>query len=109
MVEDANIDVVDRADEADVASVGRGSARDGEEVSVVAAQPHRGLTVAAQAQHDLFVDLADQDHLCNLNCGFVTDAKAAAKLDRESETLHVVSDLRTAAVDDYRVQPDILQ
>ena len=88
---------------------GAGLARDAEELPVVAAQPDRRLAVAVQAQDDVLVDLADEDHLGHLDGLGVGHAQAADELDRQPQALHVGGDLRAAAVDDDRVQPDVLE
>ena len=88
---------------------GADAAGDAEERAVVAAQAHRRLAVAAQAQDDLLVDLPDEHHLGHLDRVLVGHAQAAHELDRQAEALHVGGDLRSAAVHDDRVQPDVLQ
>ena len=88
---------------------GRRLARDAEQRAVVAAEADRGLAVAVQAQDDVLVDLADEDHLGDLDGLLVADAQPVDELDRHAEALHVVGDVRAAAVDDDRVQPDVLQ
>ena len=109
VVEDVDVDALDAPDEADVLAVRGGLARDAEQQAVVAAQPDRGLAVAVQAQDDVLVDLADEDHLGHLDGVGVADAQAADELHRQPEALHVGRDLRAAAVDDDRVDPDVLE
>jgi hypothetical protein len=83
---------------------GPGRGGDAEQQPVVAAQPDRRLAVAAEPQHDVLVDLADQHHLRDLDGVGVGDAEAADELDRHVEPLHVGGDVRPAAVDDDRVE-----
>jgi hypothetical protein len=85
------------------------TAADAEQQPVVAAQSDRGLAVAVQAQDDVLVDLADEDHLGHLDGLRARHAQAAHELHGHPEALHVGGDLRAAAVDDDRVQPDVLQ
>ena len=101
--------MVDRPNEADVAAVGGGTARNTEEVAVIAAQPNRWLAVTPEPQHDLFVDLADQHHLRDLNRRLVADAQPTAKLDREAKPLHVFGDLGASTVHNDRVEADVLE
>ena len=77
--------------------------------AVVAAQPDRRLAVAVDAQHDVLVLLADQDHLGHLDGGLVRHAQAVDELDLHPEPLHVAGDVRPAAVHHDRVDPDVLE
>ncbi len=104
-----DVDALDLTDEADVLAAGRGAAADAEQRAVVAAQPDGGLTVAGDAQHDLLVDLADQHHLRYLDGGGIGHAQPGDELDRHPQPPHVGGDVRAAAVDDDRVQPDVLE
>ena len=83
--------------------------RDAEELAVVAREPHRRLPVAVDAHDDVLVDLADEDHLRHLDGVGVAHAQPADELDRHVEAVHVGRDVGPAAVDDDRVQPDVLQ
>jgi hypothetical protein len=65
--------------------------------------------VAVEAQDDVLVDLADEDHLRDLDGLGVADAQAADEVDRQAEPLHVRGDLRAAAVDDDGIDPDVLE
>ena len=109
VLEHVDIDALDLADEADVLAAGRSLARGAEQQAVVAAQPNRGLPVAAEPQHDVLVDLADQDHLRDLDRRRVGDPQAVDELNRQIEPLHVDGDLRAAAVDDDRVHAHVLE
>ena len=60
-------------------------------------------------RHDVLVDLADEHHLGDLDRVGVAHAQAADELDRHVEPVHVGGDVRPAAVDDDRVQADVLQ
>ena len=107
MVEDVDVDPLDRADEADL--LGVGDRRDLEQRPVLAGEPDRGLAVAVQPLDDFRVELADQDHLRHLDRLGVGDAQALVELDLEPEPLHVAGDLGAAAVDDHRVEADVLE
>jgi hypothetical protein len=65
--------------------------------------------VAAQAQHDVLVDLADQHHLGDLDRRLVADPQPRDELDRQVQALHVGRDVGPAAVDHDRVHADVLQ
>ena len=101
--------MLDPAHEADVLPARRGLAGSSEQQAVVAAQADRGLAVAVDQQHDVLVDLADQHHLRHLDGGRVGDAQTVDELHRQVEPLHVAGDLRSAAVDDHRVHPHVLE
>ena len=103
------VDVVDLADEADVLAAGRAAARAAQQAAVVAGEADRRLAVAADPQHDVGVQLADQHHLRDLDRRLVGDAQAADELDRHVEPLHVGGDVGPAAVHDDRVHPDVLE
>ncbi len=107
--DDAGIDGVDLPDPADVLSPGRAAPRAAQQAAVVAREPDRRLPVARDPQHDVGVQLADQDHLRDLDRRLVGDAQAADELDRHLEALHVGGDVRAAAVNDDRVDPDVLE
>ena len=80
-----------------------------EQGAVVPAQPDRRLAVAVEAQHDVLVQLADQDHLRDLDRLRVGHPQAVDELHLEAEPLHVLGDLGPAAVDDHRVHADVLE
>jgi len=82
VVEDVHVDALDPPDEAEVRPVLGLLLRDAEQQAVVAAQADRGLPVTVQAQDDVLVDLADEDHLRDLDGLGVADAQAADELDR---------------------------
>ena len=109
MLEHVDVDALDPADEADVLAARRRLAGGSEQQPVVAAQPDRRLAVAVEPQHDVLVDLADQDHLRDLDGRSVRHPQSVDELDREVEPLHVAGDLRTATVDDDRVHADVLE
>src|SRR5919204_2063043 len=109
VVEHIDVDAIDLAHEADVLALGAGLAAGAEELPVVAAQADRRLAVAVEAQDDVLVDLADEDHLRHLDGLGVGDPKSADELHRQPEALHVGGDLGPAAVHDDRVEPDVLE
>jgi hypothetical protein len=80
-----------------------------EEGAVLARQADRSLAVSVQPLDDFRVELADQDHLRHLDRVGIGDAHTLVEADLEAEPLHVAGDLRAAAVDDHRVQPDVLE
>ena len=67
VVEHADVDALDPADEADVLAARGRLAAGAEQQPVVAAQSDRRLAVAVDQQHDVLVDLADQHHLGDLD------------------------------------------
>ena len=103
------VDVLDLPDEADVDPAGRRAARAAQQAAVVAGEPDGGLPVAADAQHDVGVELADEHHLRDLDRRLVGDAQPADELDRHVQALHVGGDVGAAAVDDDRVHADVLE
>ena len=107
--QDAGVDLLDAPDEADVGAARGGRALHAEQPAVVAAQADGGLPVAVDAQDDVLVDLADEDHLRDLDRPGVRDAQALDELDRHLEPVHVARDVGPAAVDDDRVEPDVLE
>ena len=109
MLDDVDVDALDAADEADVLPVGGLAPRDPEQRAVVAGEPHSGLAVAREAQHDLLVDLADEHHFGDLHGVLVGDTQAAHELHRQAEALHVLRYLGPAPVHDDRVQADVLE
>ena len=96
-----------RADEADL--VGVGDRLDLEQRPVLPRQPDRGLAGAVEPLDDFGVELADQDHLRHLDRLRVGDPQALVEPDLEPEPLHVAGDLGAAAVDDDRVEADVLE
>ena len=109
MLDHAHVDALDAPDEADVLPVGGRAAGDLEQRAVISTEADGRLAVAVQAQHDLLVDLSDEHHLGDLDRVGIGDAQAADELDGQAEPLHVGGDLRAAAVDDDRVEPDVLE
>ena len=109
VVDDADVDALDLADEADVLAARAGHRRHAEELAVVAGEADRRLPVAVDARDDVLVDLADEHHLGDLDGVGVAHAQPADELDRHVQPLHVGRDVRPAAVDDDRVQPDVLE
>ena len=109
MVDHANADPLDLADEADVARRRAPTASDAEQRAVVAREADRGLPMARDAQDDLLVHLADEHHLRDLDRLGVADPQPVDELHRQPEPLHVAGDLRAAAVDDDRVHSDVLE
>ena len=87
MVEHVDVDVLDLADEADLRGLGDGP--DLEHRPVLAREPDRGLALAVEALDDVGVDLAEQDHLRDLDGRGVGDAQALDEPDLEPEPLHV--------------------
>ena len=65
--------------------------------------------MAADAQHDVGVQLADQHHLGDLDRRLVGHAQAADELDGHVEPIHVGGDVGPAAVHDDRAHPDVLE
>ena len=68
-----------------------------------------GQPAAAEAQHDVLVDLAHEHHLGHLDRGRVGHAQPADELHRQAEPLHVAGDIRATAVHDDRVHADVLE
>src|SRR5581483_1413768 len=102
-----HVHALDAPDEADVLTAGRRLAAHPEKQTVVSAEPDGGLAVATQAQDDVLVDLADEDHLCDLDSLGVGYPKPLDKPYGEVEPLHVGGDVWAAAVDDDRVHADV--
>ena len=98
-----HVDALDLAHEADVGLAAGELLLHGEEAAVVAAQPHRGLPVAVDAQHDVLVLLADEHHLRHLDRGLVGHPQALDEPDLHPEPLHVARDVGAAAVHHDRV------
>ncbi len=90
-------------------SLGVGDRRDLEQRAVLAGEPDRRLAVAVEPLHDVGVELAEQDHLRHLDRLRVGDAQALVEAHLHAEPVHVLADLGAAAVDDDRVQPDVLE
>src|SRR4051794_8800546 len=109
VLEQIDVDALDRAHETNVLAARRRLAGHPEQRAVVPAQADGGLAVAVQAQHDVLVDLADEDHLGHLDRGLVGDPQAADELHREVQPLHVGGNVGPAAVDDDRVHADELE
>jgi hypothetical protein len=65
--------------------------------------------VAVDQQHDVLVDLADEHHLRDLDRLLIRNAQPVDELHRQLEPLHVARDLRSAAVHDHRIHPDVLE
>ena len=107
VVEHVDVDALDLADEADLAR--RSRAGDLEQRAVLAGEPDRRLAVAVEAHDDVGVDLAEQDHLRDLDRLGVGDAHALDEPHLHPEPLHVAGDVGAAAVDDHRVQADVLE
>ena len=85
------------------------SGRDLEQRPVLAREPDRGLAVAVEPLDDVGVDLAEQHHLRDLDRRRVGDPHALDERDLHPEPLHVLGDVGPAAVDDHRVQADVLE
>ena len=86
-----------------------GDRRDLEQRAVLAGEADRGLAVAVEPLDDVGVELAEQDHLRHLDRLRVGDAQALVEAHLEPEPLHVLGDLGAAAVDDHRVEADVLE
>ena len=106
VVEHVDVDPLDRADEADLLGVGH--RRHLEQRAVLPGEADRRLAVAVEALHDVGVELAEQDHARDLDRLGVGDAQALVEPDLEPEPLHVLGDLRAAAVDDDGLRPTYL-
>ena len=87
MVQHVDVDPLDRADEADLLDVG--DRRDLEQRAVLAGEPDRRLAVAVEPQHDVGVELAEQDHLRHLDRLGVGDPQPLVEADLHPEPLHV--------------------
>ena len=90
MVEYVHVDVFDLTDETDLSRLR--DRPDLEHRPVFAREADRRLTLTVEALDDVGVDLAQEDHLCHLDCGRVGDPQAIDELDLESEPLHVFAD-----------------
>ena len=77
--------------------------------AVLAGEPDRGLPMAVQPADDVGVDLAEQDHLRDLDRRGIRDAHALDELHLHAQALHVVSDVGPAAVHDHGVQPHVFE
>ena len=77
--------------------------------AVLAGQAHRPAAVLVDQPDDLLVDLADEDHLDDLHRLLVGDPHPAHEARLLAEALHERADLRAAAVDDHRPDPDEAQ
>jgi hypothetical protein len=107
VLDHVDVDAVDLAHEAEVFGPrGRPHLEQG---TVLAAEADGGLSVAVEAGEDVRVDLSEQHHLGHLDRLRVGDPQALDELHLHSHALHVVGDLRAAAVDDDRVHPDVLE
>ncbi len=84
MLDHVDVDVLDRAHEAQVAAPGARAAHDAEEQPVVAAEPDRCLSVAVEPRDDLLVELADEHHLRDLDGVGVGDAQAINEFDGQA-------------------------
>ena len=72
-------------------------------------RPTAGWPCAVEPLHDVGVELAEQDHPRHLDRLRVGDPQALVEADLEPEPLHVLGDLGAAAVDDDRVEADVLE
>ena len=108
-MDDARVDLVDLADPADVDAARRHPPRAAQQRPVVAGEADGRLAVAADAQHDVGVELADEHHLRDLDRRLVGDAQPADELDRHVEPPHVGGDVGAAAMDDDGVHADVLE
>ena len=75
----------------------------------LAGEPDRRLAVAVEPLDDVGVELAEQDHLRHLDGLGVGDPQSLVEAHLHAEPVHVLGDLGAAAVDDDRVQPDVLE
>jgi hypothetical protein len=71
--------------------------------------PTKPTSAAVEPGEDVRVDLAEQDHLGDLDRFRIGDAQALDELHLHAHPLHVVGDLGAAAMDDDRVHPDVLE
>ena len=105
VADDVDVDALDAPDEADVLAARRAAcatARKSWPSSPLS--PTAGWPWRLMRADDVLVDLADEDHLRDLDGLLVAHPQAADELDRHVEALHVARDLRPAAVDDDRVR-----
>ena len=79
-----------------------------DEVRVAAGQAHRLAAAVVDQADDLLVDLADQDHLDHVHGLAVGDPHALHVAGRHLHLLEKTVDLWAAAVDDHRVDADVL-
>ena len=107
VVEHVDVDALDLADQADPLGIAVG--RDLKQRAVLAGEPDRRLAVAVEPHDDVGVDLAEQDHLRHLDGLGVRDPDALDEAHLHPEALHVAGDVGAAAVDDHRVQADVLE
>ena len=107
VVDHVDVHLLDLADEAHV--LGVGDRPDLEERAVLATEADRGLAVPVEPHEDVRVDLAEQHHLRDLDRLGIGDPQALDELHLHPHPLHVVGDLRPAAVDDHGVHPDVLE
>ena len=102
------IDGVDDADKADVLAV-RPVAPHPQHAGVGAGKAHRPAAGALQARDDLFVDPPRQHHLRHLGALGVGHPMAVDETGFDAHALHDPGERRAAAVDDQRLQSDVLQ
>ena len=80
-----------------------------EKLAVLAAEPDGPAAVAVDQPDHLFVDLADQDHLDDRHGLGIGDAHAADEFGDDPVLLQGLVDLRPAAMDDHRIEADVLE
>ena len=108
VVQHVGVHVLDLPHHAHVGGAGE-RASHGEEPAVVAAEPHRGLSVPVDEQHDVLVLLAHQHHLGHLDGGLVGHAQPVHEAHLHAEALHVAGDVGAAAVHHHRVHAHVLE
>src|SRR5688572_18322131 len=112
------IDAYDLADHADVDDFRGFTVRRGDghvhllcqdQAAVLAAQADRHAAMLIDQGNDGFVDLADQNHFDDVECFLIGDPHAADVAAGDAHLVEHRVDLRPAAVDDHRIDPDVFQ
>ena len=101
-LEEAGVDGVDVADEAELGVAGRRLDQPG----VLAADADGVVAVEVDGRDELRVDLADEHHPGDVDGLGVGDPQPVAELGRLAQPLHQRADLRPAAVDDDGADAD---
>ncbi len=79
------------------------------QVGVFAADADRLAALPVDGRDDVLVDEAREDHLDHLDGGLVGNTQALHEVGLDLQLLEHRSDLRSAAVDDDRVNPRLLE
>ncbi len=80
-----------------------------DEIGILARQPDREPARFVDECDEFFVDRARQHHLDDLDRRLIGDAQPVDERALDLQPLQHVADLRSAAMDDDRVHPDLLQ